>query len=127
MPVRSLNSSVLRWPDAETVRLALDEWAGKLLKRRKDILGIACLGSYARGDWGVGSDLDLLVIVAGSAAPPGRRGADFDTTSLPVPVDLIVYTADEWRELRRTGARFYRVATGEGIWLHRTPEDRPPA
>lgn len=116
--MRSLSSPVLRWPDFRTVDTAAREWAKEVLRKRRDILGIAYLGSYARGDWGVGSDLDLLVILTDSVTPLPRRGAEFDTTSLPVPVDLIVYTVEEWQALRRARSRFYETARREAVWLY---------
>ena len=116
MPVRSLSSSVLRWPDRDTVRAALDVWFAQVLRQRDDIVMAGYIGSYARGDAGVGSDLDLLIVVSRSAMPFSRRGAEWDTTSLPVPVDLIVYTDDEWRNMPRTG-RFYRTVQQEAVWL----------
>ena len=63
MPVRSLNSSVLKWPDAKTVDAAARRWAEKIAQDKKYVLKIGYFGSYARGDWGVGSDLDLIIIV----------------------------------------------------------------
>ena len=58
MPVRSLSSSVLKWPDAQTVERALRRWTKKAVRDRDDVLR-AYFGSYSRGGWGVGSDLDL--------------------------------------------------------------------
>ena len=69
MPVRSLNSPVLKWPDAQTVVQALEGWAEKVTRDRPEVVRIGFFGSYARGDWGVGSDLDLLFIVAESDQP----------------------------------------------------------
>jgi predicted nucleotidyltransferase len=58
MLVRSLHSSVLKWPDREIVDKAVKEWACKIRQGRPDIVNIGYFGSYARGEWGVGSDLD---------------------------------------------------------------------
>ncbi|MGQ9478291.1 MAG: nucleotidyltransferase domain-containing protein, partial [Candidatus Bipolaricaulia bacterium] len=63
MPVRSLNSSVLKWPDAKTVDRAVRIWAKEIAQLKPEVVRIGYLGSYARGDWGVGSDLDLVVVV----------------------------------------------------------------
>ena len=63
MPVRLLSSSVLKWPDAQTVDKAVRRWAEDIHQNRKDVLRIGYFGSYARGDWGVGSDLDLIIIL----------------------------------------------------------------
>ncbi len=75
MPVRSLSSSVLKWPYKEAVDSAVCRWAQRMAGERKGILKIGYFGSYARGDWGVGSDLDLIVIVESSSEPMERRAA----------------------------------------------------
>ena len=122
MPVRSSSASVLRWPDAATVVGALRRWAKAMAPAHPEVCGIGYFGSYARGDWGVGSDLDVVLIVDRSPEPFEQRGARWDTTRLPVPVDLLVYTMEEWERLGREGRRLDR--RGELIWLD-TPR-RPP-
>ena len=116
MPVRSLRSSVLRWPDGRTVDRAIRSWARKAAQGRSDVLRIGYFGSYARGDWGVGSDLDLVVVVKSSDLPFERRGLDFDTSSLPVPTDLIVYTEAEWERLAGQPGFGQRLAR-ETVWV----------
>lgn len=101
MPVRSLSSPVLRWPDARTVMDAARRWAATAARARADVVRIGCFGSYVRGDWGVGSDLDIVVVLDRSDVPFERRAAEWDTTSLPVPADILVYTSAEWRRLCR--------------------------
>ncbi len=61
MPVRSLNSSVLKWPSRKTVDRAVRSWTAEQVQQRPEIVRLGYFGSYARGDWGVGSDLDLIV------------------------------------------------------------------
>ncbi len=82
-----------------------------------DVLSVGYFGSYARGDWGVGSDLDLVVVVKDSDLPFERRSAQWDTTSLPVPVDLLVYTQEEWQSLL-TREPLNGKLIREIIWLH---------
>ncbi len=118
MPVRSLSSSVLKWPDAEEVDRAVRSWAMEEGARRKEVLRIGYIGSYARGDWGVGSDLDLLIIVEKSGLPFERRALEWDTSPLPVPVDLWVYTPEEWDEMANRKSRFYREAVKEAVWVY---------
>ena len=113
MPVRSLNSSVLRWPKAEDVLKAVRQWAEDLSRTRKEVLAVGYFGSMARGEWGVGSDLDLVLIVESSPQPFLRRSAGWDTTALPVPVDLLVYTPEEWRKLRSRMKE-------EVVWIYRS-------
>jgi predicted nucleotidyltransferase len=63
------------------------------------VTAVGYFGSYARGDWGVGSDLGVVVIVDDSPEPFERRAARWDATGLPVPADVLVYTRAEWETL----------------------------
>ncbi len=118
MPVRSLSSSVFRWVSKEEVERSLKEWAQLVKEEHPEVLAIGYFGSYARGDWGVGSDVDILVVVSESKEPFLRRPLAFDTTSLPVPADLLVYTEEELKRLKNT--RFYReVVSKEAVWLYK--------
>nr|BAL55454.1 DNA polymerase beta domain protein [uncultured Acetothermia bacterium] len=100
MPVRSLRSCVLTWPKTQAVTQALCRWAQRLGREHPDVLHVGYFGSYARGDAGVGSDLDIVIIVAESALPFERRSACWDATDLPVPADVLVYTATEWQTMQ---------------------------
>lgn len=115
MPVRSLSSSVLRWPDRQEVEEALRVWAERLLARKPEIRRVGYFGSYARGDWGVGSDLDLLIIVDQTERPLELRSTRYDTTPLPVPADLLVYTAEEWNR-PDPEHKFMKALRHEVIW-----------
>ncbi len=117
MPVRSLSSSVLAWPKKSRIESALKEWALELGPRSPDVLAIGYFGSYARGDWGVGSDLDLLVVVEQSDAPFERRASRLQTESLPVPVDPFVYTQSEFTDLFERGGRFPEALRRELRWV----------
>ena len=92
MPVRSSRTSVLKWPDAQAVDHAVRRWAEDTAREHPELVRIGYIGSYARGDWGVGSDVDLVIVVSGSEVPDLRRAAEFDATDLPVPADVLVYT-----------------------------------
>lgn len=117
MPVRSLNSFILKWPDAQTVAQAVRHWSQKALLSHYDVTRIGYFGSYARGDWGVGSDLDLIIVVESSDQPFERRASEWDATELPVPADVLVYTDEEWQSLEQEG-RFYQTVTQEAVWVY---------
>lgn len=117
MPVRSLNSSVFKWPNASRVDRAVRSWAQRVGRGRKDVLRIGYFGSYARGDWGVGSDLDLVIIVERSELPFERRSVAWDTGELPVPTDVLVYTAEEWEALTEREP-FGRRVRDEVVWVY---------
>jgi uncharacterized protein len=121
MPVKSLHSSVLKWPDKQTVEQAVRLWAQRLSREHPEILGIAYFGSYARGDWGVGSDLDVMLIITTTNLHFEVRSSVFDTRELPVPTDLLVYTLEEWRNLKRDQP-FPRRLLNEAVWIHGNPE-----
>ena len=99
MPVRSLNSVVLKWPDRDAVLAAARRWALRLTREDRAVETVLCVGSYARGDWGVGSDVDLIVRIRESTESSLQRRLRYEPTDLPVPSDVWVYTRAEWNEL----------------------------
>jgi predicted nucleotidyltransferase len=117
MPVRSSDSYVLRWPDRDEVEQAAREWAIGVSESHPDLLRLGFFGSYARGDWGVGSDLDLIAVVTDSAESFDKRGLAFDVLALPVPAEILVYTQAEIERLQQDGRRFARVLAREVVWL----------
>jgi predicted nucleotidyltransferase len=116
MPVRSSGSSVLRWPDRQSVDAAARGWA-RAQAGRPGLEALGYFGSYARGDWGVGSDLDLVAIVSSSDEPFERRALAWDLSVLPVPAEILVYTRDEWARRLEQGDRFARMLRDETVWL----------
>ena len=117
MPVRSLSSPVFKWPDQRTVAEAVAAWARREASRRDDVVAIGYFGSYATGTWGVGSDVDLIAVVQRADKPFETRAVSWDTTALPVPAQLLVYTVPEWRQLVCRSDRFSRVLRSEVVWV----------
>ena len=117
MPVRSLNSSVLKWPDRKAVDAALRSLAGRLAASHPELLRLGYYGSYARGDWGVGSDVDIVAIVKACDEPFAERARAFDVSGLPVPADMLVYTAAEWQDMQAEGRRLSRELDREAVWV----------
>lgn len=118
MPVRSLNTSVLSWPGKPEVHAAVKQWAYKEAAKRPELVSLGYMGSYARGDWGVGSDVDLVIIVTSSDKPKDRRPVDWPTEELPVPADTFVFTISEWESLQKRRDRFAREAREETVWVY---------
>lgn len=108
---------MFRWPERGQVLAAFRAWAEDLLRKRQDVVRVGCFGSYAAGRAGVGSDLDLVVVLASCDAPAHRRGLDIDTASLPVPCDLLVYTASELQETLARQDRFARELAERALWV----------
>jgi len=118
MPVRSLNSAVFKWPDLASVDRAARQWAQKLAERHGEVNRVGYFGSYAAGNWSVGSDLDLIVVVESTELPFERRGLQFRTSSIPVPCDLLIYTESEWERLERKHSRFAAVLQKQTVWVY---------
>lgn len=118
MPVRSLNSSVLKWPDRQTIDKSVRDWVSTLVSNRSDILRVGYFGSYAKNEWGVGSDLDIIVIITQSNKPFWQRSLEFDLTNLPLPSEILIYTRDEWEEMRKERRSFYQTVEQEAVWIY---------
>lgn len=117
MPTRSSSSSVLEWPDRDEVDGAARRWAEREAGDRPEVSRIGYVGSYARGDWGPGSDLDLVVVLDSSDRPFEHRARDWDVTGLPVPADVLVYTEAELRRMREEKRRFAFTVEREAVWV----------
>jgi predicted nucleotidyltransferase len=96
-------------------------WAAALAQGHPQppIRCIGYFGSYARGDWGFGSDVDLIVIVEEDSTPWMLRPLRYDTLTLPVAADLLVYTVAEWEKIRQEP--FGRQVAREVVWVY--PDD----
>jgi predicted nucleotidyltransferase len=92
-------------------------WAVQASKARPLLRRLGYFGSYARGDWGVGSDLDLVAIVATADERFDRRPLSWDLTSLPVPAEILVYTEAQWAAFMASGSRFARALAQEVVWV----------
>jgi hypothetical protein len=112
-----LTSSVLKWPDVRVVDAAVRAWAARVVARRTDVVRIGYFGSYARGDWGVGSDVDLIIVADQCGEPFERRSLGWDTAGLPVPADVVVYSRSEW-DAGRGGRRFAVMLDAQTVWVY---------
>lgn len=121
MPVRSSSSSVRRWPATDVVEAAGRAWAEDLAASAAGVVAIGCFGSFARGDDGFGSDLDLIAIVDGPKPLPTAPA--WSTAELPVPADLLVYCVAEWHALMAAGGRMARTLQREARWWVGAPPE----
>jgi hypothetical protein len=74
-------------------------WAAKQKHAQPDLLAVGVFGSYGRGTAGVGSDLDLLLILRHCSEPIWQRLRRWDTKDLPLASDFLVYGLSEWHTL----------------------------
>lgn len=64
MPPPSSSGPVLRWPSSAEVLEQAHQWAQRQAAGHPELEAVGVFGSYGRGDAGVGSDLDLLLILS---------------------------------------------------------------
>ncbi|MFQ5601147.1 MAG: nucleotidyltransferase domain-containing protein [Candidatus Krumholzibacteriia bacterium] len=81
--------------DSEAVRRATDAWAHRLLGDHPEIEEIVVFGSFARGTYAPGSDLDALIVLAQSNKAFRDRIPEYLPDAFPVGLDLLPFTRDE--------------------------------
>jgi predicted nucleotidyltransferase len=90
------------------------------LRREFSPLAIIFFGSYVYGTPGRHSDLDLLVVVDHSSVPPHRRDAAAYRAlgDIPFPIDVQVYTRDEFEKRAALPTSFERTVKNKGRLLY---------
>lgn len=86
----------------------------------KDVVDIILYGSYARGDYGVDSDIDILVILKKTSADVRDvvAGVSDEAMSLSGYEDFlstIQMSLDQWKHASELHTPFYNSITKEGI------------
>lgn len=113
------------WPDAVLVRLtaALDDLV-RQLRQEAQIAGVVLFGSYARGDYGRSSDVDLLVLFGDVAEPelaPIGRAVSHTISRLEVahrlPMHLAPLLASSAHP-ERLGADLLHALWRDGVVLY---------
>lgn len=118
MESRSSGSVRIFWLDRPKILGCLVRAAEALAQLKPEIQQVWLFGSLARGDATPGSDADVLLIVDGSPKPFHDRAADYALDGCGIGVDLLVYTRDEFEQLRTQSPRFYRAVMDERLPLH---------
>lgn len=109
--------SIFRAIDRETVLAELRTWSAAQRQSRPDLLRVGLFGSYAKGSYAPGSDIDLLLLVKTSEERSWfMRGSGFDTSTLSVGADLFVYTESEAARMRDTSP-WFRHILDEVVWI----------
>ena len=117
MPVQSLTPSLLRWPEPELVLHQVRDWAERVAADHPGLVRVGVFGSYGRGDAGVGSDLDLLLIDTRAHAPQHQRLLAWPLRELPLSCDALVLTPAEHRALLASGSAMAVALARDSRWL----------
>ena len=91
---RSYNSVTVYSIDEQAIWIALERFAGEA-KQRLEVLAVVVFGSLVEGRLGVGSDVDVLLILAHSDRPFLDRLPLYSPDRFPVDIDVFPYTLAE--------------------------------
>jgi predicted nucleotidyltransferase len=83
--------------DREKIYEQLGELA-RILKSKHKASKVYLHGSFARGDFHEGSDIDLIIVGEFEGKMPQRIGRILDLTSLPI--EPLVYTEAEFEQMK---------------------------
>ena len=122
MPKRSSGSAEIRLPSRETLIQNLKREADQILKEFGEVEEVILFGSLARGDHGIYSDADVLIILSDS---PYKRYFDripkytLAFAEFDMSVEVFPYTRPELNRMRESGNLFIKSILQEGIPLSR--------
>jgi hypothetical protein len=92
-------------------------WAQEQNALRPALAHVGVFGSYGRGDAGVGSDLDILLVDSAATGPQQQRLLQWPLARLPLSCDALVLTPTEFQELLANGSRMTIELQRDLRWL----------
>ncbi len=102
--------------DRDLIVQHLRDYAQHELAPRPEVCEVILFGSLARGDWSARSDADVVVVVDTARERGPFRGPDYaPSTSVGVPVDVLVYTPEE----SAAWSPRFRAEIERGVLLYR--------
>ena len=104
----SLSSAAIKYTDPELVACAVRSYATHIRANHLHVRRIIWFGSWIRGTYSPGSDVDICIVVSRSDKPRRDRVPDYLPRSFPVGMDLFVYTSAEWRTLESDHPEWFR-------------------
>ncbi len=105
-----------RIEEREAVFQTVREFA-RLVEERIGPCSVVLFGSYARGDFNLGSDIDVLVVASGLPATFAERLALL-IGLVDAPIEPFAYTSEEFRGMQTHGHPTARAALTEGVGVH---------
>jgi predicted nucleotidyltransferase len=118
MPNLFLNSAKPRFADKREILSIARQIAFRIARAHPEVLKIILFGSFARGDYGVRSDLDLLVVLTHSDRPAQERLTDFLSHAQTYPTDMLLLTQAELESRLAEDDPFLKRAVSDGIQLY---------
>jgi predicted nucleotidyltransferase len=116
-----LSSAGPRFADREEVLALARDTAARIAAAYPQVFRIIVFGSFARGDYGPRSDLDLLIIFKESEQSMRELLAELLRFSPAYPTDFVPLTQFEVDARLAEGDPFLSRAIAEGIVLYPQP------
>jgi len=98
--------------DSEKIYEQMREFA-HLLKTKHGVKKVYLYGSFARGDFHEGSDIDLIIVGEFEGKMPQRINKILDLTSLPI--EPLVYTEAEFEQMKERAFLRWVLATAKEL------------
>ena len=112
--------SELCWPDN-----FINRKSNKIVKRfinliikKFNLKKIIIFGSFARGDYHKGSDLDLVIVGEFKERFIDRIGKIIELNDSDLEIDVMVYTEEEFQKMIKERRPFIEQALEEGIVVY---------
>jgi len=112
--------SELRWPDNfinrktnKTVKRFIN-----LIIKKFNLRKIIIFGSFARGDYHKGSDLDLIIVGEFKERFIDRIGKVIELNDSDLEIEAMVYTEEEFQKMIKERRPFIEQALEEGIVVY---------
>jgi UTP:GlnB (protein PII) uridylyltransferase len=108
---------MLRWPEPKQVLAQVRDWSVKIAADHPGLERVGVFGSYGRGEAGVGSDLDLLLIDVHAQGPQQQRLLLWPLEELPLSCDALVLTPSELGALLASGSAMASALERDRRWI----------
>jgi uncharacterized protein len=110
----SLPSVKVTFTNREEIFKALKHLIQEWTQKHPELERVILFGSFARGDYFPGSDVDVLLVLEKSDKSLLNRIAEFLPTHFPVDIDIFPYTKAEIQRLMNDPHSLVSQALAEG-------------
>ena len=114
----SSSSVKVTFTNREQILKALENLIQEWTQQHPELEQVILFGSFARGDYFPGSDVDVVIVLKESKAPFLDRITKFRPTSFPMDIDIFPYTRDEIERLWEDPHGLVRRALSEGKQMY---------
>lgn len=118
-PSESSHSVAIKSVDSKAIEQAVHALVARWVAAFPNVEEVIWFGSWIRGVWGPGSDVDLCVILTKDSRRIQDRIPDFLPRQFPVGLDLFPYTREELNCLARSQPAWHRQIVERGRVLFR--------